>query len=245
MIPIIRSSQFIYEFQRNIEIRKRVFEFEDNLEVFFPKPYKVIQIPEQIHPYIPRFESTANNKRSKLEVSQIRIQLSSSYTEDYSKDINKIYDFIKKRIELLNRLALKEKVLYVGYITELSFEMDDKAINPFLKKYSNASAIDENIHDFNMLYSKSVEPYYFVNINFSKYLEQEIEINTISKTGQEAGPSKKGISVVVDINTKYSLKKNNPFSIDYIQEVQDKMKNIIVSNKLENYVSGKVEYEKK
>jgi hypothetical protein len=66
----LRSSQIVIAYDRNMGVRKRVFDFEEALKEKFKTPFRTVAVPDELDPNIPRFETQSQHNHSQLQVSQ-------------------------------------------------------------------------------------------------------------------------------------------------------------------------------
>jgi hypothetical protein len=228
----------VFSFRRNLEIRKRVFEFEDSLKGEFKIPFRVIAVPDDIDPNIPRFESQSINGYSQIQVSQTRITLSTRYNEEFKLDFELVENYIEKKCQLLSSLAGAENMDFVAYVIELGVYMDVSEINSFVKQNTGAVAITESCRDFSLLYSKEHKDNYYINIKNSKFVEQELLLHNETKTLRPSGKAKHGISIVLDVNTKPFFEKNKRFDKIFYNTTKQEVFNIINSKSVEDFLKG-------
>ncbi len=233
----IRHSQIVYNFVPNVSIRKRVFEFEDELKNEFITPFQSNSIPDNIDPNIPRFEAASIHKHSRLQVSQVRATLATSYN-DTMRSYNDIESYIDNKCSILSSLLQKEKIEFVAFVLELNIEMPQSEINKYLKNGTEVKAISDDCLDFSLLYSKPYKDNYYLNIKISKFTEQQVKIegNRIFPTGE----SKHGISIILDVNSKLSFIKNKSYDPSLYNSLKQEVFAIINSKSLDDYLKGNI-----
>jgi hypothetical protein len=234
----IASSQIIFSFRRNLEIRKRVFEFEDSLKGEFKIPFRVIAIPDEIDPNIPRFESQSLHGHSHLQVSQTRITLATSYNEEFRSNYLEVEDYITRKCKLISSLAEAENMDFIAYVIELNMHMDESEINSFVRQNTGAIAITESCRDFSLLYSKEHKDNFYFNITNSKFTEQELLLHNETKTLRPTGKAKNGISVVLDVNTRPYFEKNKQFDKSLYISTKKEVFNLINTKNIEDFLKG-------
>lgn len=236
----IANSQIVFSFRRNLEIRKRVFEFEDSLKNEFKVPFRVIAVPDDIDPNIPRFESQSIHGHSRLQVSQTRITLATSYNEEFKLEYKQVEEYIDKKCQLLVSLAGEEDMDFIAYIVELGVHMDESEINSFVKQNTGAVAINEGCRDFSLLYSKEYKDNYYLNVKNSKFTEQELLLHNETKMLRPSGKVKHGISVVLDINTRPFFEKNKKFNQSLYNSIKKEVFSIINTRSIEDFLKGEI-----
>ncbi len=236
----IVNSQIVFSFRKNPEIRKRIFEFEDSLKDEFKIPFRAVAVPDDIDPIIPRFESQSIHGHSKLQVSQTRITLATTYDALFKQDYNNVEEYINKKCDKTSKLAESESMDFIAYVIELVAYMEEKEINSFIKKNTGVVAIKEDCRDFSLLYSKLFKTNYYLNVKCSKFTEQELVLHTTTKTLRPTGKLKHGISIVLDINTKPFFEKNKKFEKGLYEEINKEVFEIINTKNVEAFLKGDI-----
>lgn len=232
----IVNSQIIFGYARNINIRKRVFEFEEKLKTSFKIPFNVISIPDEIDPNIPRFESSSKHGFSKLQVSQHRVNFSTGFNEAFTKD--KVAEYLKEKKYLLTSLLKDEKSEFVAYVIELHCFPPKSNINNILKINTGAKVIDDSLIDFSLSYSKVYSDNYFVNVKCSKikFEKRTLDSNRIEQNKE----IHEGISVILDINSKPSFNALGKFDENLYTNIDDLVFDILNKKSLEDFLQGNI-----
>lgn len=240
-LPNIFNSQLVIEIEQNPSIRKRVFEFEEKLDNYFKTPFRVINVPDNIDPTIPRFESNSTHGHSLLQVSGTRLVMKTNYEDNFQGDTEKINEYIAERASIFNELLKPEKKLFIAYILELAYDLSLKEINGIFKEQSGINAINKDTIDISLLYSMPFADKYYINIKSSKFVSASIKVqnNSIIKTDKD----RLGISVNLDINSKLNLNKGNGFDEKIVGDISNLIFRLIKSNNLTNYLSGNIKNE--
>lgn len=235
----ILNSQFIFAFKQNKNIRKRQFDFEEELKPFFNVPFSNIAIPDDQDGNIPRFEGVSKHGFSRVQATQFSINLITNYKEEYKRDILKVRDYLSKRIEKINNLSSSENMQFVAFVLELGFEFQtDEEINSFLKEMTGAYVVDKSTKDFSILYSREYKEKYYLNIKCSKYKEGAFRFENGILTSE--GNTTQGVSVILDINSKLSHINALDFNPKVTQEIEQETFNILANHKLEDYLNGNI-----
>lgn len=236
----IANSQIVFSFRRNLEIRKRIFEFEDALKDEFKIPFRAFAIPDDIDPNIPRFESQSLHSHSRIQVSQTRIIFATKYNDQFKLNYKQVENYIENKFNLISKLTESEKMNFVAYIVELGIHMNEKELNPFIKKNTGVFAINDTCRDFSLLYSKEYKSDFYLNIKCSKFVEQEMKLHEESKSFRPTGNIKHGISVVLDINSKPFFDKNKKFDTSLNGKIKEEVFQIINLKRIEDYLKGEI-----
>jgi hypothetical protein len=236
----IVSSQIVFSFRKNPEIRKRIFEFEDFLKNEFKIPFKSIPVPDDIEPNIPRFESQSVHGHSRIQVSQTRITLATSYNESFNLDYKQVEEYILNKSKLTSKLAESENIDFIAYIIELGVFMEEDKINSFIQKNTGIFAVKNDCKDFSLLYSKVFENNFYLNIKCSKFVEQELFLHYETKTFRPTRNLKHGISIVIDVNTKPYFELNKKFEKSLYNEINKEVFHLINNKNVESFLKGDI-----
>lgn len=232
----LRSSQIVIAYSRNMEIRKRVFEFEEALGEKFKTPFRTAAIPDEFDPNIPRFESQSKHNHSQLKVSQNRISLATNFDGKLEED--KIKDYLLEKRKSISNLVDSENVNFIAYVLEIIYIIEEEAINPLLKKHTGAKAINDDCKDFTILYSGVFKEVFYLNIVCSKFTERELLVDSSSGNLKETKKTRQGISVKVDLNTKHYFEKNSKFDNHLYDLLEETVFEIIKEKELKDYLTG-------
>lgn len=236
----IANSQIVFSYRRNIDMRKRVFEFEDYLKGEFITPFKTLAVPDEIDPNIPRFESQSVHLHSRLQVSQVRIALATSYDEKFKQNYAEVRDYLRKRCEQLSFLVKKEEMNFVAYIIELGVHMQEDEINPFIKKNTGTIAISNDCKDFSLMYSKVFKDDYYLNITCSKFHEQELKLHLETKQLRPTGNNKYGISAMLDINSRPFFERSKKFDESLYENILNETFVLLENKGIEDFLNGNI-----
>lgn len=237
-INTLRSSQIVIAYSRNMNIRKRVFEFEDALKDSFKTPFRTIAVPEELDPNIPRFESQSIHQFSQLQVSQNRLNIATNFDGKLNQEEFKEY-LVNKR-ESISNLVSKENIEFIAYVLDLAFVLKPNEINGILKKNSGALAISEVTKDFHIGYSQIYKEAFYINITCSKFIEKQMILDPNNNDLRETDNVRHGISVKVDLNTRYYFEKNAIFKENLYKSIEETIFNIVENTSLEDYLKGEI-----
>lgn len=229
--PNIVLSQIVFEYEQNLSIRKRVFDYEERLKDFFKVPFQVINVPENIDNSIPRFQSASIYGHSNLVATPIMLQLTTTYDKDYQTNLENIKTYITPRINALKDLVNDEALLYIGFIVEMSFKEPSNGVNEFLRINTGATAVRDDTLDFHLNYARPYKNLYYINITCAKYFEEN---------NPKTNSFNNGISIRLDINSKYHFRIGKKFEPIFFEEVFNTSFNIIQNNTLQQYLKGEI-----
>jgi hypothetical protein len=234
----ITNSQIVFSYSRNMNIRKRVFEFEESLKEQFNTPFRTVAIPDELDPNIPRFESQSKNKHSKLQVSQTRMTLATSFNNKLTKvEIN---EYLNQKRTILSGLANSEKINFIAYVIELNCYLPESKINSILKENTGVKALSDKTRDFSLLYSDVYKKNYYLNVKCSKFSEQEMIIQPGGKTIKKTSNIRHGISITLDLNSKLYFENKNKFNESLYGQIENCVFDLIKTKSLEDYLQGKI-----
>lgn len=237
---VIRS-QVIFVFERNLEMRKRVFDFEEKLSDFFQAPFHLINIPDQVDPMIPRFEAESYSGFSSLQVTQVRGVFSTIFSEDWSSEYKKIKKYLNEKINVLKSLFETETINYCGFIIECHYSLNN--VNQKIMEHSGIKALDEKTRDFSLYYSMPYKEDYFINIKIDKTSVEFPEFDKEKEKIKKNGSKSSGLNVLIDMNYKNAFLNGKTLPINAIDYLEEILFRIIENNKIENFLEGKIYYE--
>lgn len=234
----IANSQIIFSYRRNLDIRKRVFEFEEQLKDDFQIPFTTIAIPNEVDPSIPRFVGESKKNHSIVQVSQDRLTFKTTYDSKFSNDFEKVQQYLSKRSLILHHLVKSESLYFIGFIVELGINIPESEINTFLYEHTNASVLQNNeCRDFSLLYSKEYNTDYFINIQCSKFEDNKVTFNNKELTEHEKSY---GVSVILDINSKPLYRKNISVDDNLFEELKQETFDLIKTKNMSDYLKGNI-----
>jgi|GEM_PF-2222703 len=236
----IINSQVIFAYQRSLDIRKRQFEFEEKLKDIFNIPFRNFAIGDDQDGNIPRFEGISKHGFSKLQTTQFSTNLITNFKDDYSADIKKVGAYLSERISLLKGLVKSENNKFSAFVIELGFEFgSDAEINKILKENTGAHCLTIDTNDFSLSYSQKYKDDYFLNIKISKYTEGKFKI-VDSELVPDGSEQKKGISIILDINSKLAFRNNKDYGVDIVDSLEKETFQILSTYTLEDYLKGNI-----
>lgn len=230
--------QLISVYERNSDIRKRVFEFEKELAPFLRKPYKMLAVPDNENPEIPRFEAV--DQKCNLSVNQVRTTFTQVFDQGTTIDLAK--DLFQKRIDILKPLMMKEKLHFIAIIFDLKYYFNDNIeIFDIFKQFTNASVTKKtDIVEFSLFYARPFLDRYFLNVSNSRFEEVEINLKLREQVAEKKS-KKLGIGVTLDMNTKLSFQNKLSFEEKLFQEITNHIFEVVNKKSLENYLSGDID----
>lgn len=235
----IISTQVIFVHDRNTDIRRRVFKDEDILSDMFTLPFNQIAVPNEIFPELPRFEAVSKKKFSQYSVSQTRTTFSTSYSEEFSKNIDHILKYLNERIPLIKEASKDEKIQYCGFICEMHFQIDGD-VNDYLRKEANIKFSNEKMRDFSLYYSFPYDNDRFINIKITKSKLDEVQFDDKSQQLVKTGNTLKGINVILDMNTKLAYMNEKTNSINDIDSLEQAVFSFVKNKNCNDFLNGEI-----
>jgi len=236
----IIDSQTVFCFDRNIQMRKKVFEYESALEKYFNIPFQIINVPDEELPDIPRFESRSKKGHSKIQVSQSRIALTTQYSNHFKDDPLEIKKYQMDRIGALKPLIESEKTQFSGFVLSVDFPMENGLINGYFKEHAGIAAINDGTIDCSFNYSHSFQDKFFTNVRCTKYSRKEIKIDPKQNEVTTVDTQEFGIKVIIDINSRLSFNKTRECNQDLFGKVIDNVFKLVEERSLTDFLNGNI-----
>jgi hypothetical protein len=257
---IIQEPKYLFSEQTFVtslqtDIRKKAFEFEQNLKGQYKSPF-ILPIPDDfIDPEVPRFILESNHGYSRIIASQTKIQLQITYDKNYWRDYDKVFSYFKGHSKTLSEVLDKncgEDILFAGISLKLLYEMEEIDVVKNLSEKFLKTTPEKNYHDINFRFALPYKEKYYLNVHISNNREYSKDENKLVEPGREHAPNlsslkliSQGLLCVLDFNNRleYNNKEKYKFSFATIdslfQILEDFTKNRLV--KILN--SGSVDYD--
>lgn len=246
-----QSSINIY-YPRNIQIRRKVFDFEELLSSKYKIPAVTVPIPDNFSPEFPRITFISNQEHSKIKISQVNTELLVIYTDDYIHDFKKCINYLKERFSILFPAILnicKNRIYYIGLTTTIHFPIDKEYYNDLkiylIKAFLGEKNINQSLYDFYIKYSSVKDNIYFINYNMRNYQifkSKEGEQKDIFSL-KDMEQISQGTEILLDINNRKQFNDNKNYELK--DDIFDDLINIIsniINTKLEKILkTGKIE----
>lgn len=239
-----RESQLFFLFERNKNIRKKVFLFEEALEKEFITPFTINSISDEDNADIVRLQTISLNKFSILSITQNKLLLKTNYSSDFQNDTTKIKDYLFKKAELFREVLKDEKLEFFGIISLIDIELKQEEVLEFLKNKTGINVIDDETLDFSYFYSKKYKEKYFINTNVSKftYLKGEILQDRAGETQKEHMENITGVVINVDFNNKPEFLENKPILFNDFNAFLENYFSLLNHNDFDDFVIGNIKY---
>lgn len=187
-------SQYVINFEENADLIDYINVFKEKLAPFFnKKAYTVVGLPDSVPvpSELPRIIAVSSNGHSSLEVNLRQICLNIKFDDQYWNDFDKCYQYMKKRISILDEVAMEianDKIFFNGIVTQF---VDEQIAEPtaYILQHMYREHVSKN-HIFDVLSKLTYvkDEVYYINTtinNARKDLQQEC------------------LGVQLDINSRY------------------------------------------
>lgn len=187
-------SQYVINFEENADLIDSIDVFQERLAPFFDKKaYSVIGWPDSvpIPSDLPRIIAVSSNGHSSLEVNLRQICLNIKFDDQYWNDFEKCYQYIEKRISILNEIVMEianGKIFFNGIVTRFVDEQITEPTAYILQHMYREHVLKERIFDVLSKLTYVKDEVYYINAtvnNARKNLHQEC------------------LGVQLDINSRY------------------------------------------
>lgn len=240
---IIQISQFNAIFKRISDIRRKVFDLEDQLKEHFSVPFVAFPIPDDAPPEIPRFETKSLNNHSIIQVSSVNAQLMINFDSIFQNDWSKCSTYISKRINnLYSAIAplVDNKFSFAGLTTQILFDDIEDPIKTITTLFNK---VESNIVPFDIQgkYTFVIDNTFYVNISFTnaRLFEHNPANDTIKAElpGMYKNQKYHKLAIILDINDRYGFNYNENYNSppDVIERILN-IQNDMISGKLEDFV---------
>lgn len=256
MVDIIKNKKYINTavsifFPRAINIRQKVFDFENALKDKYSIPPLMTPIPDAIDPEIPRFTFSSKQGHSQINVSQNNLSLVVNYDGEYSANYDKCEEYLLQRLKLVHPILEKVTdggLCYAGLVNKIQYLSDEKNEQEYLKilaeRFLSKGNYNDKIHDLSMKYTIRNNGTNFINLTISnvRNFSLPFPITTMpirlpTKTSQSIG-----IQVILDVNDRQAYNENEGYKTDLNNMVSlfSISKEIITKKLDEILTSGKI-----
>jgi len=214
------QSSFSITFPRYPGIRRRANEFEDILKERFAGNYsqtKVISVPDDLDPEVPRLVFGSKHGFSQIIISQINMTLNATYSPDWQVDILKGQAYLKERVTALFQLLDKidnTQIYFSGLTTRVRIPSNRKEVEIFnlLKERIVEIRIGGDMHDINVKLTNMIDNKFFNNITIKNYRTWKIEGITqgIPKLSRNKA-YEHGLEIIGDFNDRFAYNENEEY----------------------------------
>ena len=175
-------SQYVINFEENADLIDSIEVFKERLAPFFDKKaYSVISWPDSvpISSDLPRIIAVSSNGHSSLEVNLRQICLTIKFDDQYWDDFDKCYQYIKKRISILDEIVMEianGKIFFNGIVTQFVDEQIAEPTAYILQHMYREHVLKKHIFDVMSKLTYVKDEVYYINAtvnNARKNLHQE------------------------------------------------------------------------
>lgn len=210
----INNIVITFWFNKVADIRNKIDTFEEELKEYF-HGINSIGVPANITPDYPRLNAVSDGGHTKLNISMINLQLRTDFDDNYNKDYNLCFDYIKERAaKIFETLSTKLEfnILYSAIMAVC--EIDNENPVNLIKDKLFSDKLSENYCEAGLRMTEIINNKFYKNIaiNSTKQItvtkkiepgQQEIIMPLISLA--ESKIEKESILINYEINDKYSF----------------------------------------
>ena len=236
MDSIISQTELVVAFERDPQVRRRIFEFEDELAEQFIVPFSAINLPDSYDPSFPRIEALSHGGHSTLQISQNSLIIQTKYDHEFSDKPEEIKKYLSQRFEKVKNQLRKDKIQYFGFVIELLYYLEKDKINDFLALHTGFSSISEETIDFAFTVSIPFRGNYYLILSASKFVENVIPLSS-EVSGESESESRYGIRIRLDINTKQSHHRGDKFEEQDYDRLFEILFGVISESSLADFLS--------
>jgi hypothetical protein len=216
--PKFITSGISVVFERQREIRKKQFDFEDALKDRYVQP-QLISVPDDLDPEVPRLIFTSHHGYSQIVMTQINISMNVKYSEEWQLDIQKFgKPYMSERIQLLFKLLsivqpdLKANYCGANIRAQLPFTGDDEELKKvILEKYCNPLKNGTNLYDLSLSIVRHIDGKYFNNLNISNYRTWKVDNRGKLNKFKAIDATKRGLELSVDYNDRLAFNNEDEY----------------------------------
>lgn len=219
----IKNIMVTFWFNKITDIKNKINYFEDDLSEYF-HGINSIGVSADIDPLYPRLTATSDGGHTKLTVSMINLQITTSFDNEYNLDYSKCFKYIKERITKIYNLfskTLKIDILY-GAILVLC-EIEEKNPMNVIKKNLLSEKLNGNYCESGVKIAEITDDKFYKNFSFNTTKEitikkmldnsqKEVIIPLISL--RDATIEKESIIINYEINDKYSFDTKSNYNLN-------------------------------
>lgn len=238
-----RESQLFFLFERNKNIRKNAFLFEDILRNDFIVPFlKISNISDEDNPDIVRLQTISLNKFSNLSITQNKLLLQTSYSSEFQVDLDKIKNYLLAKSKIFREILSNEQLQFFGIVFLFDIELKQEEIVDFLKERTGTNIIGEDTIDFSYSYAKKYQENYFINATIGKfsYLKGEIIQDNNGKVQEENLENLTGVAINLDFNNKLGFLNKKSIVFDDINNFLDVIFRLLEQNSFNDFLKGSI-----
>jgi hypothetical protein len=218
-------------FEKQPEIRKKVFELEEKLKGKFGNP-SVLPMPDEFDENAPRIIMQSLGGHSTLVVTFVNAQLETRFDNDFINDWDKCSEYLIDRFSAIYDCfenIISSKVKFMGLIATVKYDVSEKeeAVKKLLEKLGSQTLTNSNPFDVNIRLTYVNEDKYYVNLGISN--NREMALMKGSTNNEIIQQLKDNLLFVIDVNDRYA--SNSDFSYrttkEIISAVANKVKSVI------------------
>lgn len=203
------NSQFSITFDRKEDIKRMANDIEDSFSSHYEN-IQILPIPDNFTPSAPRIIMTSKHGHSQIVFTQISVIFDVKYDNNYSKDSQKIKDYIKERYHEISEALPKIGIfncLYCGLTHQLKIDREDNI--PPVDYITNSMHFpvsaypNSHVYDAFLSYTTAWDNY-FINEQLSVVKKYDESNNTIPELARfsEDKVSDEKLMLMLDVNNR-------------------------------------------
>lgn len=207
------QAQFALKYEPQIKIRRAANDIEDFLQHYYGPP-QTMPLPDEFAPEAPRIILYSKNGHSQISFSQISVDFTVNFDNEFLNDFKKTQEYIRERIsliiELLKIIKIKE-YLFCGISYNIRLEIGTQKPIDFIKKYLGGCIPQDGLYEASQNLASVRDDKFFINQQIGTYKEfqgRQGDVPNLFEIGNGTVISE-GVSLVLDINNRYQYVYQN------------------------------------
>ena len=205
------QAQFSLKYEPLKLIRRYANELEDLLNNYYNPP-QTIPIPDDFSPEAPRVIFYSKFGHSQISFSQIAVDFTVNFDNDFIHDFDKTKTYIEERIEIISKILEKigiNNYYFCGISYNCQLNTGDLTPIEYMKKIIG-KPLDGNIYDASQRSALLVENNYFVNQQIGTYKEFKSNSGIIPNLLdlKNCYIASEGVALNLDVNNRYGYMYN-------------------------------------
>ena len=207
------QAQFSLKYEPQPKIRRSINDIEDYLQNHYGIP-QTMPLPDEYAPEAPRIILYSKNGHSQISFSQISVDFTVSFDNEFMTDFGKTQDYIQERIELIVGLLKKiniKQYLFCGVTYNARLDIGMQSPIEYIKRYLGGEIPQDGLYEASQNIACVKDDKFFINQQIGTYKEFQMR-QGLSPYLIEKGNSSivsEGISLVIDINNRYQYVYQN------------------------------------
>jgi len=218
--PRYIQNSFNIIFARQVDIRKKINDFESKLADSYRQPH-IPSVPDEFPAEIPRIIFESTHSYSQIAISQMSIAFNVTYSLDWQTSTEQRKEYLAARIpillDLLGALKTKKKSVkpfYCGFTTLVRIPclLKDEDTLKHLSKMLGVNMNVKTLFDVQQKTAIIGSDKYFSNVTIENYRTWEIGgIPQAATRLQRRKAKEQGIQIIGDFNDKYAFQERKSY----------------------------------